>query len=807
MKRFAPLLLLCVPHFTVAQENSTSAPVPAVPPAEEQMLRPPEPGRFKQLFQPFRTNEAALSPDGKYLAYSVRENETLSVLVVEIAHPEKIKCRVQVIDDDGATPMLAPNQREKTPGRINWMRWVTSNRVVVETNRVFARTAGPNLNWQSWQGAVMGFDADGTHAKLLASPDDFNEFVVDSGGVNNPFSTRRGNTQGFDARIRRVDRPTVTPRSAEDIERGINEPVPVGEIERGIVDPAGPTPSLSSAENFSPAVLDNLGSTQPRTLRIFDVDPARPRAVTVIATGAPRDNGSHTIGFYSLDTQNGKLTDLSDNFGLNRQSVLLDRQGRLRLVLPNTLLASFPFRYDYLGLKGEKRPRPLDDTVGIAGFKVSPDNYFGARAIPLGFDENPNILYYASNLGRDTFGIYSVDLATQKRGSVTMENPAYDLIGPPGAAFPDQRSLVFDRYRHQLIGIRYDNALRTTAWVRPEWNAMQSEFEKMFPGRSIEISDWDEAGKRFIVSTEGPADPGAFFVYDRDRGKLMEFVRRAPWVDANHTHLTLPFSYATQDGARVTGLVTVPQQPRLKPIPMVVLCPDLPWQRVRADFQTEVQALADMGFVVVQLNGRGAWGFGLKQRQSLDAGYDVVQVEDIATTVGNLEKIFNVNARRTALMGRGHGGFIALRALQTYPDKFRCAISLDAPVNLGDWLAEQKWSDDDVLPHLTRGWLGDAARLQAAPLTGHPESLRKPVLMFNYPGLDGAPRRSTYIAARNFAGKVRDHGTIVEFADLRTDYINGLPAARAEVFDQIEKFLNTHVYDFNVKLHDLKVIK
>lgn len=781
--------LLCLAGVSMLAAEETPAPAPAAPPAAppEQVLQVPAPGRFKALFQPFRTDTAALSPDGKYLAYSVREDETVSVVIVEIDHPEKIKTKAQVISDEAATPILALNQREKTPGRINWMRWVTPTRLVVETNQILDRTAGTagtDLTWRSWQGAVVGFDADGANAKLLASPDDLPEFAKDNGQTDN-FSVRRRDSAGFASHV-------TTP----------DQPMPVSDPAPAAADPGASL--LSPADDTSPP--PNTAALQPRTLRIFDLDPQRPGAVTLLATGAPRDAGSHSLGLFSLDAQSGKLTTLTDDLLLNTNAALLDRQGRIRLTVPNSLLSSFPFRYAYLGALGADRPRPLDEAAGIAGFTLSPDNYFGARAIPIGFDENPNVLYYASNLGRDTFGLYSLNLATRQRGSLTMENPAYDLIGPPTTGFPDAGTLVFDRFTHEMIGVRYDNALRTTAWTRPVWQSLQAGFEKMFPGHSVEISDWDATGQRFIVSTESPADPGAFYVYERDKGKLFEFVRRAPWVEARHTHLTLPFSYATKDGARISGLVTVPQQPRLKPIPMVVLCPDLPWQRVRSGFQTEVQALADMGFVVVQLNGRGAWGLGLKQRESLTAGYDLVQVEDIATTITNLEKIFNVSTKRVAVMGRGHGGFIALRALQTYPEKFRCAIALEAPVNLGDWLAEQKWTDDDVQPHLTRAWLGDAARLKAAPLTSHPEALTKPVLMLNYPGLDGAPRRPAYAAARHFAGQVRDHGATVEFDDLTTDYMHGLPAARAEVFDRIEAFLNVNVYDYRVKLDEMKVL-
>jgi hypothetical protein len=83
----------------------------------------------------------------------------------------------------------------------------------------------------------------------------------------------------------------------------------------------------------------------------------------------------------------------------------------------------------------------------------------------------------------------------------------------------------------------------------------------------------------------------------------------------------------------------------------------------------------------------------------------------------------------------------------------------------------------------------------------------KPVLMLNYPGPNGESRRTAFVKARGFAGAVKSHGAEVTFDALPTDYMRGLPAARAAVFDQIEQFLNTHLYDFKVKLQELQVIK
>lgn len=772
-------LLFAWPLIAFAQPNPP-APANPLPAPPEEVLAVPEPGRFKVLFQPFRTDNAALSPDGRYLAYSLRNDDSVSVAVVEIDHPGKMTAYIKVVDDNAATPMLEMSQREPTPGVIRWMGWVSPTRLVVETNQIFSR---PNATgeWEGWRGAVYGINADGSGGKLLAKPDDLPEFTEDAG---TKFSIARSRSlQGG------PDQPTGVASSGDPT------------VAR---DAVADFFSENEAEEEAPA---NFGGTQGRSLRVFDLDPNRVGAVTLTSFGAVRAAGSRGLGFHSLDTQSGKLTDLADELVSANDTALMDRQGRARLTLPNTTLTKFPFRYQYYGPKARNRAKPLDEVLGVAGFTVSPENFFGARSVPLGFDENPDILYYASNIGRDTYGIYSLNLATKERGKLTIENPNFDLIGPPSSGFPGRETLVFDRFTHQLTGVRYENVVRSTVWLRPELQTLQARFEKTFPGRCVTIHDWDQAGNRYVVSTEGAADPGAFYVYDRTTDKLSEFVRRAPWLEEKHVHTTLPFAFSTPDGARISGLITFPHQPRLKPVPMIVVCPDLPWLRVRSEFQTEVQALAGMGFAVVQLNGRGAWGLGLKQRQSLTAGYDLVQIADLTTTVAKLGEVFNVNLKRVALFGRGHGGFIALRALQDHPEAFRCAVAIEAPVNLGDWLAEQRWTDGEAQPQLTRAWLGDESRLKAAPLTRAPERLAKPILMLNYPGPEGGDRRTAFVRARGFASDVKGRGGDVTFDSLTTDYMRGLPAARAATFDQIEQFLNLHIYDFKVRLKDFEIIK
>ncbi len=749
---------------------------------------------FTAVFRPFRTEGAAISPDGKYVAYSYRSADKLNLAIVDLADPKKIKAAVQVADDASSTEMLANQQRESTVAQITWLRWVTPTRIAVETNRIFPGPPDATGQWTAQSGAIFALDADGSNARLILQPSDAPEISPNFSGAN-PFSINRDRS----TKIRQtwdVSLPAglATTQKVPDF---LAASPAAADVDAPAIDPA--TGNLLS---LSPPTGD---MALPRALHVFDLDPDRPGSLRVMLTGGPRDFGSRRIEFYSVDVASRKLTSLHDDVALNTHDTLLDRQGRIRSVISNTSLSSFPLRYVYRGTGIFTRDRPLEEATGINGFAVSPANFFGARAIPLGFDADPDVLYYASNLDRDTYGIYSVNLATKQRGALALENATYDLVSAPTSGFSGNDALIYDPHTHHLAGVRYEGAQRSVAWLQPKLRGAQEYFEKFFPGRSIDLLDWDQAEKRFIVSTSGPADAGGLYLFDSESSRLLELARHAPWLDGQRTHVTLPFSYLGGGGNRIHGLVTIPSHPRLKPVPVVLLCPDWPWNRARSTYTPEVQSLADLGFAVVQLDVRGAWGFGLEQRAALAAGYDLIQVEDLADSLANLNRMFQINVDRVALLGIGHGGFTALRTLQDHPDRFRCAIAIESPVNLRAWLGEQWWSGDNLQATLTKAWLGDDARLRAAPLVSRPEQIKKPVLLLNYAGPAGAPRTGTYLAARYFAQAVRDHGGSAQLIDLPLDYTRRLPQARAEAFAQIADFLNETIYDFKVKMGDLKV--
>lgn len=136
--------------------------------------------RFTDIFTPFRTDQASLSPDGRHLAFSWFDGRELSVAVVEMANPRVATCRV-IIDRDESTPQRNTYPGEFSPPRILFLRWVSPTRVALQANTPVS--FGVGLRKVSMRGVWFAFDADGGNARVLYDPRDV---VVWTGTPKNP---------------------------------------------------------------------------------------------------------------------------------------------------------------------------------------------------------------------------------------------------------------------------------------------------------------------------------------------------------------------------------------------------------------------------------------------------------------------------------------------------------------------------------------------------------------------------------------------------------------------------------------------
>lgn len=405
-----------------------------------------------------------------------------------------------------------------------------------------------------------------------------------------------------------------------------------------------------------------------------------------------------------------------------------------------------------------------------------------------------------------TRGAYSIPghhLVDIRTGSV--REFGSDWPTPPGEPH------IFDGFRLRVVGERKDAARPLVSWRDEELARAQTELETKFPRRAVEILDWSETRARVLFRVTGGSDPGRLFVWQRPEDLVQEILRRAPWLNAAKLHETRFFEFTAPDGAPLSGYVTWPGKPRVAPPPLLVVFPSGFPGRAQPPFDAEAHVLADLGYVVLRLNHRGVAGVRPPDLDRLRTAVDRVAVDDARAAIAGLavqHPSRPFDQRRIATLGRGFGGFLAVRALQIAPAVFRGGIALDAPMELRPWL---RGNESGATPAPVKAVADIPAALidhagadwKKLSVIEQVEALQKPVLLCVEPARDAAIDASTDA----LCARLGSWGRAVERVELESGFAREQPAARVKLYRKIEDFLNLHLHGFAVKIGPTKEVE
>jgi dipeptidyl aminopeptidase/acylaminoacyl peptidase len=144
----------------------------------------------------------------------------------------------------------------------------------------------------------------------------------------------------------------------------------------------------------------------------------------------------------------------------------------------------------------------------------------------------------------------------------------------------------------------------------------------------------------------------------------------------------------------------------------------------------EVQMLVDAGFAVAMVNYRGSIGFGRRFRDHLIRNMGFPEVEDILDGLDDLIAHGIADPHRAVIGGRSWGGYVALLALGTHPDRFAAGV---AGVPVADYLGSYDESAPSLQAYdrsLVGGTVHERAEFVAerSPIT-YVDRVRAPVLI------------------------------------------------------------------------------
>jgi dienelactone hydrolase len=419
-------------------------------------------------------------------------------------------------------------------------------------------------------------------------------------------------------------------------------------------------------------------------------------------------------------------------------------------------------------------------------FPLAPEACFGERTFPVALTETE--AFFASNVGRDTYGIYSFDLRKGERTPLALEDPGADLV--PFRGVWDGLRLVWDRAREKVLGVPVLGVGSPIRWIDEELAKVQQNLETKLRVSMVRLVDWDDARERFVVELHKRGDPGGFYLYTASRDTLQLIVAKNTAAQALPRTVTSAWSLPQPGGGQLSGFLVVPTEPSPAPRPIVVRFGSTVWSPVENYYRAEVMALAQMGYAVLEVNHRGLTGFGRAHLQAGRHQADEVAAEDVVKAIDGVAAAANLDARRVAVFGELYGGYLALRALQLQPGRFVCGVTLDPYTDLVPWLELKSDLAYSKFEHGLRAWFfgEEKAALRAHSPETNPKGVRVPLF------LSGDSERRSY----NW-GDVRSFRRALIAAGNPPVFVEGIDHSsvplqeRAQLWGRIEDFLRQHL--------------
>lgn len=263
-----------------------------------------------------------------------------------------------------------------------------------------------------------------------------------------------------------------------------------------------------------------------------------------------------------------------------------------------------------------------------------------------------------------TNAVYEMDLQTLDIGRKVFSDPKYDVSDVDSTDAGDAIESIFI-IRNRPERIWYDARLKE----------IQAVLDETAGKGNATIVSSDKPRQNILFHVGRPDQRGGYYLFNTETGAT----RQVGWMSETLKDARLnpvrTITYRARDGKDVDAVLTLPRLREAKGLPLVVMPHGGPWARDYERFDSWAQAMAELGYAVVQPNYRGSDGFGYAWEAMSDGNWGAAMQDDLDDSVRHLAAQGLVDAKRVCVMGWSYGGYAAARAAQRNPELYRCAIA------------------------------------------------------------------------------------------------------------------------------------
>jgi dipeptidyl aminopeptidase/acylaminoacyl peptidase len=366
---------------------------------------------------------------------------------------------------------------------------------------------------------------------------------------------------------------------------------------------------------------------------------------------------------YRLHIYEGAMELIAENPG-NIVSWMTDNQGRLRIAVATDGV----------------NQRLLHRRSEAEAWQTVLETDFRESLSPLFFDfDDGDIVYAASNLGRDKAAIVRYDLGEKRELEVIFSHSQVDV-----------GTLLRSKKRRKITGVAYTDDFRRYQFFDEERRMLQANLEAELPGYEVVLAGRNDQEDQCLVRTYSDRSRGAYYHYDTNTQQLRHLADLSPWLEEEHLAPMHPRHFEARDGLGLQGYLTLPvgYHPEAHgPIAMVLNPHGGPWARDAWGFNPEVQFLANRGYAVLQVNFRGSTGFGRAFWESSFKQWGRAMQADLTDGVQHMIDQGMADARRVGIYGGSYGGYAVLAGLAFTPERYACGVDYVGVSNLFTLLA------------------------------------------------------------------------------------------------------------------------
>ncbi len=296
--------------------------------------------------------------------------------------------------------------------------------------------------------------------------------------------------------------------------------------------------------------------------------------------------------------------------------------------------------------------------------------YFDLGATPIGFDTNGDIMALDNLV--DTLGISRL----QRNGEV--------------------KSLFRDKVAdiHELVRGRNGTLLAASFSAGfPSWyyHDEESAFARThkalraaYPDSDIAITSFTDGQREAVVKVYSDKNPGTYYVVNLQTRKAEDLLRQIDWLEDDDLVATVPVQIPTRDNFEIYGYLTLPKNTSDTP-PIVVITQKHPFSdRFQWGYDAKAQMFANAGYAVLQINTRGAPGYGQRYTTGSEAELDRWTDNDIIDAMKWVGQQELADVRKVCLFGAGRGAYSALLTVMRHPEAFRCVVAADGQFTLDE---------------------------------------------------------------------------------------------------------------------------